>query len=900
MTRPTELPAPGSPDVLYLVDLSGYLYRAYHALPPLIAANGEPTHATYGLVNMLLKMMADRKPVLLAVALEGGKGFREEIDARYKATRPPRPDDLALQCRRSDEIVRAYRIPQLVAPGYEADDVIATIVKKAKAAGLFVVMASMDKDLTQLVGDRCVMWDAMRDKVYGVPEVVAKYGVGPEKVRDLLALVGDTSDNVPGVPGIGPKTAADLLNEFGSLEGVYQNLDKVKKPRTQQALREHEADARISQALVTLHDDAPVDLDVEALEYDGGDVEALRAIFTELGFTRPLSLLPRESKAKAVKIDATYRAVSSPADLEAFAKRLKDAGRVAFYLHTTPEAAMDCGICGLALAAAPGDAVYVPVGHRYLGAPKQLRWEEVAGVLAPLFEDPGVPKLGHDVKRADVVLRRHGVELRGVTFDAMLASYLLDPEVAHDLVSVAEREGGMKLAMLESVAPKQRGKPQPSLEDVPIEEATPFAASWADGVLRTADRARGRLTDNGLLPIFEAIELPLSAVLADLETTGVLVDTSALAHLGEVMAKELARLEREARAASGHDDLNVASPKQLETILFDELGLKVTKRTKTGRSTDAEALEAIADDHPLPKLVLEHRAIAKLKGTYVDALPRLIHPRTGRIHGHWRQAVAATGRISSEDPNLQNIPVRTPLGKEIRKAFVAPPGYVFLSADYSQIELRVLAHLSHDPVMVEAFRKKQDIHVRTAMEVFRVPADQVTEEMRRKTKTINFGVIYGMGEIALAKRLGISRTEAADFIEAYFDRYGGVAKFMRETMLEARRTERVRTLLGRIRLLPDLRNSDRMRRSYAERIAQNTPIQGTAADILKLAMVRLREPVVPGARMVLTVHDELDFEIPEDRAAEAEARIRETMENVVELDVPLEVDIGYGKSWADA
>ncbi|HTJ81034.1 MAG TPA: DNA polymerase, partial [Polyangiaceae bacterium] len=400
--------------------------------------------------------------------------------------------------------------------------------------------------------------------------------------------------------------------------------------------------------------------------------------------------------------------------------------------------------------------------------------------------------------------------------------------------------------------------------------------------------------------LLRTLELPLSQVLVDLELEGVLVDTTTLGHLGVVMQKELASLEEQARTVSGHRDLNLASPRQLETILFDELALRVTKRTKTSRSTDAEALEAIADDHPLPKLVLEHRAIAKLKGTYVDALPRLIHPETKRIHCHWRQAVAATGRISSEEPNLQNIPVRTALGREIRKAFVAPPGQVFLSADYSQIELRVLAHLSEDPVMVDAFQRGQDIHVSTAMAIFGVAEADVTDDMRRKSKTVNFGVIYGMGEVALAKRLGITKKEAADFIEAYFGRYQGVTRFMRKTMEEAKRTERVRTMLGRLRILPDLRNTDRMRRSYAERIAQNTPIQGTAADILKLAMVRLRAPVVPGAKMVLTVHDELDFEVPEERAEEAAAKIRSAMATVVTLSVPLVVDVAWGKSWADA
>ncbi|MBL9021114.1 MAG: DNA polymerase I [Myxococcales bacterium] len=900
MSRPTELPAPGSPDVLYLVDLSGYLFRAYHAIGPLAAANGEPTNATYGTTTMLQKLVNEKKPVFLGCALEGPGNFREELDPRYKATRPPRPDDLVVQMKRTREIVDAFRIPAIQVPGFEADDVIAALVKQAKEAGLRVVIASADKDLMQLVDDKCVMWDAMRDRVYGPPEVEQKFGVPPRQVRDLLALVGDTSDNVPGVPGVGVKTAAELMLAYGSLDGVYQNLDKIKKQKIRESLTTHRADADISRELVTLREDVPVTLDKDALHYDGGDVAQLRALFTMLGFTRQIGQLPREQKPKAAAIDAVYRTILDPAELEALAQEAKGCEAVAIALHTTAEDAMRCGIVGVAIATAPGRAAYVPIAHRYLGVPKQIPWKTFASTFGPILEDASIAKVGHDTKRADVALSRHGVTLRGVTFDGMLASYLLDPEVTHDPVNVAEREAGVKIPMLESVAPKQRGRPQTSLEELPVEDSTPFAASWADAALRVWERCRAKLGENGLTSIFETLEMPLSFVLADLERRGVMVDTKVLGHLNEVMSKELTELEAKARAVSGHPDLNVASPKQLEAVLFDELGLKATKKTKTGRSTDAEALEAIADDHALPKVILEHRAIAKLKGTYVDALPRLIHPDTGRIHGHWRQAVAATGRISSEEPNLQNIPIRTDLGKEIRKAFVAPPGHVFLSADYSQIELRVLAHLSHDPVMVDAFRTGQDIHVRTAMEVFRVDADSVTDEMRRRSKTINFGVIYGMGEAALAKRLSIPRKDAAEFIEAYFQRYEGVATFMRQTMEEARRTEKVRTLLGRIRLLPDLHNSDRMRRAYAERIAQNTPIQGTAADILKLAMVKLREPVVPGAKMVLTVHDELDFEVPEERAEEAAAKIREVMENVVTLDVPLVVDVGWGKSWAEA
>lgn len=898
--RPTELPPPGAPDTLYVVDLPGYVYRAYHALEPLHSPTGEPTQAAYGTLIMLTKLMNERKPAFLAAAFEGAGNFRDALDPRYKATRPPPPPDLHQQMGRCRALVEGHRIPILKADGFEADDVIATIAKQAKAAGLFVVIASADKDLMQLVDDRCVMWDAMRDRVYGAPEVVHKFGVPPSQVRDLLALVGDTSDNVPGVKGVGNKTAAELLGQFGTFDAMYARVAEVKKDRIRGLLLEHKEDALLSQKLVSLRTDAPVVFDKAALKNDGVDVERLRVLYGELGFTAKLAALPREGAPATAAVALEIDTVLEPAALEALARRVTDAGRVALHVHTTPDEAMRAGISGVSFALALGRAAYVPLGHRYLGAPRQITLSAFAGIMGPLLADPGIQKLGHDTKRADVVLRRHGMRLLGVTFDAMLGSYMLDPEAAHDLATVAEREAGVRMTVFDVIAPKQRGKPVPTLDEVPLEEAAPFAGAFPDAILRVADKQLPRLAQAEVLELLQTLELPLSCLLAELETTGAMVDAAALGALGQTMSRELASLEDRARAASGHADLNVASPKQLEAILFDELGLHSTKKTKTGRSTDAEALEAIEGAHPLPGLVLEHRAIAKLKGTYVDALPKLVHPDTHRIHCHWRQAVAATGRISSEEPNLQNIPVRTALGREIRKTFVAPDGHVFLSADYSQIELRVLAHLSADPVMVEAFRTGQDIHTRTAMEVFGVAAAEVTDDMRRKSKTINFGVIYGMGELALSKRLDIPRKQAAAFIDAYFEKYAGVARFMHATMVEAKRTERVRTMLGRLRLLPDLRTTDRMRRAAAERIAQNTPIQGTAADILKLAMVRLAEPVVKGARMVLTVHDELDFEVPEERAEEAAQRIKSVMESVVTLDVPLVVDVGYGKSWADA
>ena len=899
-SRPSALPPAGASDALYLIDLSGYVFRAFHALPALSNPRGEPTNATYGTVSMLAKLVGERKPAYLAVAMDSpGRGVRGVLDPNYKANRPPAPDDLKIQMRRCREFVEAYNIPIFVHEGLEADDLLAVAVEKAKVAGLRVVIASSDKDLMQLVdGERVVMWDAFRDRVYGEPEVIAKFDVPPSQVRDLLALVGDTSDNVTGVPGVGMKTGAELLHQFGSLDGVYAHLDEVKKPKIRENLREHEKDARLSQELVTLRMDADVDLDLEQLRYGGSDTERLRALHTELGFTRFVKMLPPPPE-EALEISAAYATVLDRAALDAFVAEVKKTKRLAMEIVATSRESTRADIIGLALAARPGAAVYVPVSHRYLGAPAQLPIAEIAAVLGPLLADVAIAKVGHDTKFAEVVLERHGMNLRGVVADTMLASYLLDPEAPNQFEIVADRDAQVKLEPLEIARSRKKAQGPTAPDQFDVDETARHLARYPEVALGLADRQAQRLKVEHLDELLADLELPLSHVLAGMEQGGVLVDLAALEVLNKEMTIELARLEEKARSVAGVD-LNLASPKQLESVLFDVLKLRAIKKTKTGRSTDAEVLEALEDDHPLPGIVLEHRGIAKLKGTYVDALPKLVNPATGRIHTRWSQAVAATGRISSQDPNLQNIPVRTELGRMIRKAFVAPPGAVLLAADYSQIELRVLAHLSHDPVLVDTFQKGEDVHVRTAMEIFGVDAAGVTDEMRRRSKTVNFGVIYGMGEVALAKRLSIPRAEASSFIKRYFERYKGVHDYKERTMIEARRTEVVHTLLGRVRHLGDLRNTDPMRRSYAERIAQNTPIQGTSADLLKLAMVKLRDPVVPGARRCSPCTTSSSSEVPEALADEAKVKVKAAMESVLALDVPLVVDVGVGATWNEA
>jgi DNA polymerase I len=918
---PTELFPPGSPDVLYIVDLSSYVLRAYHAIAPLQSPSGEPTHAVHGTVTMLERLVRERRPALFAIAMDSGRAtFRREIYAEYKAHRPPAPADLVSQFERCQEIVKAFAIPCFKQDGVEADDLIATAVAQAHGKNVRVVIVAADKDLMQLVSDRVVLWDTMRDKVVGPAEVTERFGVRVDQLGDLLSLMGDSSDNIPGVPHVGPKTARELLNTYEHLAGIYENLDKITRKALRETLTAHRDDAFLSRRLVALKGDCPIEFDLERLAYGGRDVGALRRIYAELGFTRQLAQLdaettPAEGDARAggagapskggtarpaeppaaLSAAGEYRTVTSLDDVKALVEAAARAGRLALEVAIEPPAALRGDLVGLALAVEPGKAVYVPLLHRYIGAPQQLQKAAVLELVGPLLADAKVQKVGLDLKRTGVVLARHGHTLEGFAFDAGLASYLLDPETRHDRESLAERELGIRTRPLEELTSRGRGK-KVSFDQLECDEACGHVAASADFALRLAERLRARMSEAGVERVYDELELPLARQLVDLELAGVLVDTSVLGELGAECEREMKRLEVEAHRAAGKE-FNVNSPRQLETILFDELGLKPLKRTKTSRSTDAETLEALSEQHELPGVVLEIRQISKLKGTYIDALPSLLDPKTLRVHTSWEQTVAATGRLSSADPNLQNIPIRSALGRKIRAAFVAPPGFSLVSADYSQIELRVLAHLSQDPVLLDAFRTGQDIHLRTAMEIFSLRADQVEREHRTRAKAVNFGIIYGQGESGLAKVLKIPRAEAASFIAAYFQRYQGVRRFMNETLERARSGEAVQSLLGRRRLLPSIRSANRAERLAAERIAMNMPIQGSAADILKLAMLALRKPVTPGTRMILSVHDELVFEVPEGELDEAKELIRKSMEGVYALAVPLDVDVGSARDW---
>jgi DNA polymerase-1 len=899
----SQLFEPGAADVLYLIDLSGYVFRAYHAIQPLNSAGGEPTHATLGTVNMLERLLKQCHPALIAVAMDSGKQtFRRTIYPEYKAHRPDAPPDLHQQMKRVEEIVRALGIPVLVHAGVEADDIIATAVSQARARGLRTVIVSSDKDLLTLVGPDVVLWDTMRDRVHGPDEVTARFGVRVDQMTDLLALMGDSSDNIPGVPSVGPKTAAELLNEHGSIQGIYEHVADIKRKKLRETLEAHREQAFLSQSLVALRHDCPIELDLVAMGRPNRDLDTLRRVYTELGFQRQLTNLLAEPEVIAepvrpvISFAPALGVMTRPDELTELINYARAEGRL-ILLPATETVGLREDLIGLGLAVDAQHGYYLPLGHRYVGAPVQLPIDALRAGLAGVAGKPLVYG-GHDLKHVRLVLARLGIDIAELGFDALIAGYLLDPEADNSLATIVKRELSVDLTSIESLTQLKRGQRTP-LDLLSIDELAPLIAGRAAALAALWPLLEARLEEQRLSELYQRMELPLSKLLADLERLGVLVDVARLSQLGVELDKRLSELELEAQRVAGRA-FNVHSPRQLETLLFDELGLKPLKRTKTSRSTDAATLETLSDAHALPDVVLAIRQLSKLKSTYIDALPSLMDPSTGRIHTRWGQATAATGRLSSSEPNLQNIPIRTELGRSIRAAFIAPPGHELISADYSQIELRVLAHLSQDEVLIDAFRSNQDIHTRTAMEIFDLSADAVTAEHRRRAKAVNFGVIYGQGDSGLAKSLGIPRAEAESFIAAYFRRYHGVRRFMEDTLDRARAAGSIRTLLGRQRLLPDIKNPNRARRLAAERIAMNTPIQGTAADLLKLAMLSLATPVTPGCRMILTVHDELVFEVPKDEVSDATPLIKERMETVRALDVPLIVDVGHGAAWSEA
>jgi DNA polymerase I len=886
----------GAP-TLYLVDAPGFIYRAFHALPPLTTPQGLPTGAIYGFSNMLFKLLDEDHPEYLAAVFDTGRQtFRNEIYAEYKATRPPPPEDLVPQFEWIDKVVAGFGIPALRLEGYEADDIIATLTTRARAVGLEVTIVSSDKDLMQLAGDGVTLLDTMKNIRYGAREVQERFGVAPAQLADWLALCGDHSDNVPGVPGVGPKTATKLLVEFGDLESVLASADKVSGARLKETLVRCADQARLSRRLVELARDCPVTIHLDELARVEPDGRALWEIFGELGFVR---LRQKVSPGSAID-RSRYRTVLTLEELQGVLAEVRAAGRCAVDLETTSLDAVTAQIVGISLAWAAGQACYIPIAHIYLGMPRQLRLATVLDALDPLLGDAGFPKYGQNHKYDWVVLRRAGVDMQGVVCDPMLASYVIDPSRnTHGLDELALEHLKHTMISFKQVTGVER-----AFESVDVARATEYSGEDADVTLRLAELLAPQLAqDVELHALFQKMEMPLARILAEMELRGVALDGSRLrAMTGGIVAK-LAELEADVQRQAGWE-VNINSPKQLQRLLFEELQLSTGRRTKSGDfSTDADVLGDLAIEHPIAAQIEEYRTLSKLKGTYIDTLPTLVNADTRRVHTSYNQAVTATGRLSSSDPNLQNIPVRTELGRQIREAFVAPPGRVLLSADYSQVELRVLAHLSRESVLLDAFRAEQDVHLRTAAEVFDLPPAQVSGEHRRVAKAVNFGVIYGQTDWGLARQLRIPKHTAASYIESYFRRYAGVQRFMEQTIEEARRTGIVRTILGRRRPVPDINSKRRASRLYAERVVRNTPIQGAAADLMKLAMIAVEERLRAAkldAPMILTVHDELVFEVRPIDVGAVSAVVREAMSGVLTLDVPLKVDIGVGESWAQA
>ena len=893
-----------------LVDASSYLYRAFHALPPLTTSRGEPTGAVYGVINMLRSLLTEYRPRYLAVVFDAsGKTFRDDLFAEYKANRPPMPDELAAQVEPLHALVEALGLPLLQVPGVEADDVIGTLARQAAAEGIETLISTGDKDMAQLVGPHVTLINTMSHSVLDRDGVIAKFGVPPERIVDLLALMGDSSDNIPGIPRVGPKTAAKWLNEYGSLDDVLARADDIKG-KVGESLRANLDTLALSRQLATIHCDVELDAGPRDLQPGEADTGQLRNWYTRLEFSRWLAELdarpPNETLPAndATSAPADYTTIVTRAQLDVWLSRLQAAELFAFDTETTSLNYRVARIVGVSFAVKAGEAAYVPLAHDYPGAPEQLDCEAVLSRLRPLLEDPHCFKVGHHIKYDRNVLANHGITLDGIRFDTMLESYVLDSTATrHDMDSVALKYLGHTNITYEDVAGK--GANQLDFNQVPLEQAAPYAAEDADITLRLHQAMWPILAQSPALEnIYREIELPLVTVLSDMEQTGVAIDTAMLARQSRELAHRIVALEQEAHREAGQP-FNLGSPKQIQEILYDKLRLPVLAKTPKGAPSTAEAvLQDLALDYPLPRLILEYRSLSKLKSTYTDRLPEQIDPRSGRVHTSYHQAVATTGRLSSSDPNLQNIPVRTEEGRRIRQAFIARPGCALLAADYSQIELRIMAHLSGDEGLLRAFAAGADIHRATAAEVFGAAPEAVTSEQRRSAKAINFGLIYGMSAFGLARQLGIARGAAQEYIDLYFSRYPGVLAYMESTRRQAREQGYVETVFGRRLYLPDIKAGNAQRRSAAERTAINAPMQGTAADIIKRAMIRLhgwiRSQHELDITMIMQVHDELVFEVAESQIEEAGTRVRDSMVEAAALRVPLVVDIGVGSNWDEA
>lgn len=925
---------------LILVDGSSYLYRAYHAFPPLTNSVGEPTGAMYGVLNMLRSLLLQYTPSHVAVVFDAkGKTFRDELFAQYKSHRPPMPDDLRAQIEPLHQMVKAMGLPLLVVSGVEADDVIGTLALEAEKAGHAVLISTGDKDMAQLVTPGVTLINTMNNAILGPDEVVEKYGVPPELIIDFLALMGDSSDNIPGVPGVGEKTAQALLQGIGGLDALYADLDKIatlsfRGAKTMAAkLGENKEVAYLSYQLATIKTDVELDITCDKLNVVEPDAAELQTLFARYEFKRWLAdieagtwLSGKKGPVKATagkkkgaeEIDIVvndpveraqlsqegYVTILDQATLDEWIGYLKASDVFAFDTETDGLDTLTANLIGLSFAVEPGKAAYLPVAHDYLDSPAQLDRNTVLAQLKPLLEDEQQHKVGQNLKFDRGILLRYDIEMKGIAFDTMLESYVLDSVSGrHDMDSLADRYLGHKTVSFEEIAGK--GKNQLTFNQIALEQAAPYAAEDADVTLQLHQMLWPKIQESKeLTTVFNDIEMPLVPVLSHIERTGVLIDQHILAAHSKELTLRLAELESRAHELA-EEPFNLSSTKQLQAILYEKQKLPILKKTPGGApSTNEAVLAELALDYPLPKVILEYRGLAKLKSTYTDKLPLMINPQSGRVHTSYHQAVTATGRLSSSDPNLQNIPVRNEEGRRIRQAFIAPKDHCIVAADYSQIELRIMAHLSKDEGLLKAFAEGKDIHKATAAEVFGTPLDNVTGEQRRSAKAINFGLIYGMSAFGLSRQLNIPRKESQRYMDLYFERYPGVLDYMERTRTQASEKGYVETLDGRRLYLPDIKSSNAMRRKGAERAAINAPMQGTAADIIKRAMIKvadwLLQPDAPRARIIMQVHDELVFEVHNDDVDVVSEKVRSLMEGSMELAVPLKVEVGVGKNWDEA
>jgi DNA polymerase-1 len=879
---------------LILVDGSSYIYRAFFALPQLSTSDGIPTNAVYGFTTMLQRLIHDYKPALLAMVLDApGPTFRHEVYHSYKANRPKMPESLAAQIPLIKEVIAAFNIPVIEKAGYEADDIIGTLARQAEADGADVTIITGDKDLYQLVTQHITLFDTMKDVLVDEEAVKKKIGVTPDKAIEVFGLMGDSVDNVPGVPGVGDKTAIELIQQFGSIENLYRNLDNVTKKKVRETLLTHKEQAFLSRQLVTIDTCVPLERRWTELHSGAPDTEALRGLYKRLEFTRLLKNLPREQAA-----GKTYHLLTTMEEVRQLFLRLKEQGSFALDLETTSEDPIRAEMVGISFAFQEHEAFYIPVAHK--NVERQVEREELLQELKPLLEDASLKKIGQNIKYEYIIFKRCGITLRNIYCDTMIASYLLNPSKHnHNLDDIAMDYLDYRTTTFKEVTGS--GKNAVTFDLVPLEAAKDYACEDSDITFIVSKMLLPKLREDGFDELYARVELPLLEVLADMEMAGVRIDAALLKQLSGEYAVTLASTTDKIYQLA-EEEFNINSPQQMGKILFEKLKLPGAKKTKTGYSTDISVLTGLAKVHPLPAEIVSFRTLSKLKSTYIDSMPELVNPATGRIHTSYNQTVTATGRLSSSAPNLQNIPIRTDEGKRIRAAFITEPGWKMLSADYSQIELRILAHLSRDTTLIDAFVHDQDIHTRTAAEIWGVKPEDVTAQMRREAKVINFGIVYGMSAFGLSQQLDIEPRLAQAYIDDYFRKYKGVQDYIDQVITSAQERGYVATLFSRRRYVPEIKSGNVTARKFAERTAINAPIQGTAADLIKVAMIRINDRMRREqftGRMILQVHDELIFEAPEQEIETLCALVKTEMEGVLEMSVPLKVDISWGNNWSE-